>query len=56
MLFYWIQTRRATAARDEMWFENASRGPAGPCCFRFVGRLLGVGLCAKSYKIVEKLV
>ena len=41
MLFYWIQTRRATAARDEMWFENASRGPAGPCCFRFVGRLFG---------------
>ena len=40
-VFFWIQTRRATAARDEMWFENASRGPAGPCCFRFVGRLFG---------------
>ena len=41
MIFYWIQTRRATWARIEMWFENASRGPAGPCCFRFVGRLFG---------------
>ena len=41
MIFYWIQTRRATWARDEMWFENASRGPAGLCCFRFVGRLFG---------------
>ena len=41
MIFYWIQTRRATWARDEMWFENASRGPAGPCSFRFVGRLFG---------------
>ena len=21
--------------------QHASRGPAGPCCFRFVGRLFG---------------
>ena len=31
--------------------QHASRGPAGPLAV-----CLGVGLCAKSYKIVEKLV